>query len=463
MAQESQLLERQIVFISKATPGDDEFVLWLAPRLEAAGYTVFADILSLDAGDRWRRTVTSTLQNNSIKMLLCCSNATLDKVGVQEEIGIALDLTKELNDPKFIIPLRLENYKKLFGIGELQWVDFSKGWADGLDKLLDHLDKQSVPKVSPRAKINPEWEKYRKKLAIEVERTPEQLVSNWLRVKSMPGSIHYYEPSGAVNHDLLKQALVLSKYPIESKFRGFFSFASLEEVNTEFTNAGKFIASKSIATDVFVESGCEGPEIHPKEAKKLISSLLRQSWELFCKEKEFGLYPSAGMPAFFANDAHVAVGKKIAWGAADKRRYSMLRNVSGGRVWQFGLSAAPNLWPFFHFKMKSRVIFAELSGNKQAGDVIDAVPEQHRLRRSVCSTWRNKQWHGRLMAFLQLLSEGRELINFPLSPTASVCLEAIPMIVESPVSTALPNSMDEDEEEQDLSTLGNFELEEDEI
>jgi len=40
-------------------------------------------------------------------MLLCCRDATLAKTGVQEEIGIAEDLTKELNDPRFIIPLRL--------------------------------------------------------------------------------------------------------------------------------------------------------------------------------------------------------------------------------------------------------------------------------------------------------------------------------------------------------------------
>jgi len=32
--------KRETVFISKATPCDDEFVLWLAPRLEAAGYLV---------------------------------------------------------------------------------------------------------------------------------------------------------------------------------------------------------------------------------------------------------------------------------------------------------------------------------------------------------------------------------------------------------------------------------------
>ena len=90
---------RNIVFISKATRGDDEFVLWLAPKLEAEGYTVFADILSLDAGTRWRKEVTGTLQDRSIKMLLCCRDSTLVSDGVQEEIGIAVDLSRQLDDP----------------------------------------------------------------------------------------------------------------------------------------------------------------------------------------------------------------------------------------------------------------------------------------------------------------------------------------------------------------------------
>jgi hypothetical protein len=51
---------RQTLFISKATPGDDAFALWLAPRLEAQGYRVFADILSFEAGDRWRKKSGAT-------------------------------------------------------------------------------------------------------------------------------------------------------------------------------------------------------------------------------------------------------------------------------------------------------------------------------------------------------------------------------------------------------------------
>src|SRR4029077_7909700 len=107
---------RDVVFLSKATPGEDEFALWLAPKLEAAGYKVFADILTLEPGDRWRKLITSTLQDQGIKMLLCCRDKTLAASGVLEEIEIGVDLTKQLADPRFIIPLRLEPFKKVLGI-----------------------------------------------------------------------------------------------------------------------------------------------------------------------------------------------------------------------------------------------------------------------------------------------------------------------------------------------------------
>ena len=48
--------ERTVLFVTKATPEDNEFTEWLAPRLEAAGYQVFADILNLEGGERWRKT-----------------------------------------------------------------------------------------------------------------------------------------------------------------------------------------------------------------------------------------------------------------------------------------------------------------------------------------------------------------------------------------------------------------------
>ena len=99
---------RDTIFISKATPGDDAFVLWIAPRLEAAGYKVFADIFDLDAGDEWRGKLTGALQTRAVKMLLCCSDETLARRGVKEEIAIAEDLTKQLGDANFKIRFREE-------------------------------------------------------------------------------------------------------------------------------------------------------------------------------------------------------------------------------------------------------------------------------------------------------------------------------------------------------------------
>lgn len=169
---------RTVLFVSKATPGDDEFVLWLAPRLEAAGYKVFADLLSLEGGERWRKYITGTLETRTVKMLLCCRNSTLASDGVQEEIGIAGDLSKELGDRRFIIPLRLEPFRKVFGMGELQYVDFVRGWAEGLSKLLGTLKRQKVPCDSSNIQIDPHWEAYRRRGAVAIRDEPERLTSS---------------------------------------------------------------------------------------------------------------------------------------------------------------------------------------------------------------------------------------------------------------------------------------------
>jgi hypothetical protein len=76
------------------------------------------------------------------------------------------------------------------------------------------------------------------------------------------------------------------------------------------------------------------------------------------------------------------------------------------------------------------------------------------LRRTVCKGWRNKQWYGRMLAFLELLSGESAYVRLPLSETTAIVLEASPMLFSSPVSTMLPNSLDDEDEETDVSTLG---------
>lgn len=444
---------RGVVFISKGTPEDDEFVLWLAPRLEAAGYSVFADILTIEPGDRWRRQVTGTLQNQAVKMLLCCRDTTLNKDGVQEEIGIAEDLVRELKDPRFIIPLRLERFKKVFGIGELQRVDFVGSWASGLNDLLGALEKQHVPRAVDGAGINPDWENYRKRLAIRVEKAPEVLTSNWLRVGSIPDTIRYYHPPGPINHSLMLAACRDSAQPAEAYQRGFFSFASPGEVERGFASAARFdIHSEHKVLDLLAR-GSGSPDISPRQAQNLVSSLFRRAWEDLCRSRGLYEHAFATQVGFHVGEAQIPLGRRVPWGRQGQRRSSMLRNSAAGKVWQYGVSASPFFWPFPHFKLKARVLFADLSGDR-AGAVLNDSDVQHRLRRTICRGWRNKAWHGRLMAFLELLSCGSPNITVPLSGTGAVTLDARPALFTSPVTTSLPDATHDDGEETDPSTLG---------
>ncbi|HWK68367.1 MAG TPA: toll/interleukin-1 receptor domain-containing protein [Rhizobiaceae bacterium] len=449
---------RDIVFISKATPGDDDFALWLAPRLEAAGYKVFADILVLEAGDRWRKVLTTTLQECACKLLLCCSDATLSRDGVLEELGIGLDLAKTLKDPKFVIPLRLEPFKKVFGMGELQYVDFERGWAEGLSKLLEMLKRQKVPRAGEPS-INPNWESYRRRSPIPLIGEPEPLTSNWLRMVSAPDEIHFYEGRGVLPANAIQRLAREAKFPVALNGSGFLTCAMPDEIESEFSHLGRFARTNSIPFLEFVERGSEKLGIAKQDASNIMVAMVRRAWEAYCIERGLLSYQYVGAMGFHASGDQAKLGERIPWGRQGERRSSMLRNEARGHVWQYGVTGTPAFWPLPHLKLKSRVLFAP-PHEGDAGSPYDDPRKQHRLRRSGCKGWRNKQWRGRLLAFLELLSRESAFIALAMGANASIKLEAQPMILTSPVSTKLPDAMAEDAEEADESTLGRPEVDE---
>lgn len=458
-----QHISRDTVFLSKATPLDDEFALWLAPKLEAHGYKVFADILSLEAGDRWRKVVTSTLQDRSVKMLLCCKDDTLAAAGVLEEIEIASDLTKSLSDPKFIIPLRLKKFKKVFGIGGLQYIDFERGWAEGLDNLLNALRRQKVPRDEQNATINPNWEIFRRRGAIQLLQEPERLTSNWLRIVRAPDTLRYFEPAGASERAALEATAERASYPIGVRPNGVLTFATQTELEETFANVCKVHLMHEFPLMEFVENGCEPLELKKQDASNIAVAMFKTAWMRFCEGRGLLRYNYSNAAGFHIGSNLARIGQRIPWGRQGERRSAALRNIAKGAVWQFGVTGLPAFWPFPHFKLKSRVLFAPITGD-EAGEPFDGKEKkkQHRLRRTVCKSWRNKQWHGRLLAFLEFVSGDSSYLQLPLSPTSSIALDAAPLLFTSPVSTILPDEASDDQEETDSSTLGRPEPEDDE-
>ncbi len=164
-------------------------------------------------------------------------------------------------------------------------------------------------------------------------------------------------------------------------------------------------------------------------------------------------YEYSNGSGFHVSPEQAAIGARIPWGQQGERRSSMLRNRAKKHICVYGVTAGPEELAVLAFRLKARVLFAKDNGTQQ-GERIDDPQRMHRLRRSGCKGWRNKQWHGRLLAFLQIMSGKSAFIRVSLAPGKNLLLSSEPLLFTSPVSTASPNEMDPDAEETDASTLG---------
>jgi hypothetical protein len=278
-------------------------------------------------------------------------------------------------------------------------------------------------------------------------------------VVEAPDVIRYFDSRGVIERSALQSAVQSFAYPAVIQGGGFFTFADPADVADHFQTVGRFTAAEEVPLPKFVEKGIPKLGIEPQVASNFVTTMLKSAWNSFCRHNGFEEYAYATAIGFHASPEQAPTGHRISWGRQGVRRSSMLRNSAKGHIWQFGVTATPAFWPFWHFKLKSRVLFAADNGSA-AGLKIDDTKKLHRLRRTVCKGWRNKVWVGRMLAFLEILSGESAYIRLALSGSQAVVLEASPILFTSPVSTALPNVLDADEEETDLSTLGRPESEE---
>lgn len=323
------------------------------------------------------------------------------------------------------------------------------------------MQKQNVLRDTSSIHISPNREQYRQRSAVQIKNEPEALTSNWLRVVEIPDTIRYFSPTGAVDHAALQKAAGEFEYHARAHERGFFSFASLDDVNEKLTHIGKFEILHELDTLSFVKDGFPGREIKGREASNWVQFIFRKAWEAYAKKLGLLSYAFSNDVAFHVSHEQARIGQRFNWGTQGEKRSSMLRNIAKKHVWSFGVTAIPSFWPYYHFKIKSRVLFSEVSG-EEAGSVLSDKPTQHRLRRSVCKGWRNPQWHGRLRAFLEMLVGDAPYIDLAVGSASQIKLESVPVFFTSPVSTDLPDQIDDASEEDDYSTITGSPPDEDE-
>jgi len=143
---------RDMLFISHATPVDNDFAVWLATKLELHGYKVWIDVNSLNpAADFWN-TIETTIREQTVKFIFVATknSTTRDRDGVEKELAIA-DRTRRAISEEFIVPVRADDvsYNNLPSeIIRQNVIDFNGNWAKGLKDLIDYLDKCGVPRCN---------------------------------------------------------------------------------------------------------------------------------------------------------------------------------------------------------------------------------------------------------------------------------------------------------------------------
>lgn len=99
--------ERTKVFVSHATPDDNDCAVWLASRLAMAGYPVWVDTEALLGGEDFWRLIEHAIRHESVKVVVVLSPVSVARDGVLKEIALALTVGRQLGDPNFVIPVRI--------------------------------------------------------------------------------------------------------------------------------------------------------------------------------------------------------------------------------------------------------------------------------------------------------------------------------------------------------------------
>lgn len=293
---------RQTVFISHANPEDNEFAAWLGTRLIGAGYQVWSDLLRLVGGEPFWRDIGDAIKDHAAVVVLVLSRSSVTKPGVLDEIALAVATSRKLHNPRFIVPVRLDDLpfdECPEQVIRLNAINFNGNWADGLHRLLEALDERAIVEVEgASAQGIAEFRDFRLRQSAAIAGQPEQVEGSWLRIVALPAQAHLCR-YGAEPKVVAKQ---LGKFstPIVAWDRLGYGFARAAEI------------IDAEAPDITVEAAYEvdlqkflrgepsgGPALRGVDARRMTVNLLRQAWEGFVLSRGLRRYEFAHGSAFY--------------------------------------------------------------------------------------------------------------------------------------------------------------------
>lgn len=464
---------RRTVFISHANPEDNEFTAWLGTRLIGAGYHVWSDLLRLIGGEPFWRDIGDAIKDHAAVVVLVLSRSSVMKPGVLDEIALAVATARKLKNPKFIIPIRLDDLpfdEFPEQVIRLNAINFNGNWAEGLHRLLEAIDERAISKIeSAHEQGIAEFRNFRLRQSAAIAQESEIIEGSWLKISSLPGTVYLNRYGG--DPKAVAKALGKFKTPAIAWDRLGLGFARASEIVEAETPDLSVEHGYAVDLQSFVAGQTEdAPQLRGADARRMIANLLRQAWENFATDKGLMPYEFANSTGWYVPKGLIEKDTVVFDDRSGKRRRKRLTGRSEKRdvYWSFAVTVHPVVGRRWLFELKPQVVFTE-DGRKP----IESKPKMARLRKSFCKNWWNDQWRTLLNAYVRFLADEDGVIRIPLGGSGELTLAGELMAFEAPTrivgdsispaeaeaieTETSADGLDDGEDRPDLDDLGDEE------
>ena len=377
------------------------------------------------------------IRHRACKLLFAANQLSASKQGVRNELQIASDTAKGLDDHDFIIPLRLGPYEAPFLVAHAQYINFEQSWALGLKELLETLrDTYRAPRAVGNIGT---WLDLQLMHGKKLTETTERLVSTWLEIRRLPQWIFYNPDFESIGNDHPKV-----------QYR--------DGAITCVKQTSPHCVSRRISD--LLQSGWPALELAAKDGWKKFADIANQAFGNFLLAKGLKSYEMAShQPAWWVPATGPQGRLSFRWPGISGSR--QLQGMSTKRKvrWHFGVSASFSGVPFPHFRLKNRLVFTQ-DGNTP----LESTARSHTLRRSFAKGWRNARWRDMFLSFLYWLGDGTTVIDVPVAPDEAFALSLPSIAFDCPIGVEDGGdvSQDDDDPEIEFDPAADEELEEEE-
>jgi TIR domain len=429
---------RRIIFISHATPQENDFATWLGSRLIVAGYETWVDQTRLLGAEIFWHDIDEAIRVHAAKVIVALSRSAVTKEGVLDEIAIAATTARKMGDPQFIVPVRVDDlpFDEVPPVlVRKNIIDFSAGWAYGFARVLKVLERDQMPKSASDAEsLVQGFLRFHLRKADNAVEAPETLLSNWVTIRALPATVNFYDPNRGPDgpSDLLDAI----RTPRQQFFRYIASFAERDDLQADLPPSIALDAAYRVPLNALIAGDPpDGPGIGAPAARNMVTNLLRQAWDFEMLRRGLRVHAMAHGSIWFVPAGLLDDDKAWFVDADGRRRWRKLvgRSERRGVWWHLGVSARPQLGPPRRMILRPHVVFSA-----DGATPLESATRMQRLRKSFCRSWWNDKWRDLTLAFLGWLADEKPSFAISAGGAALIELSGQTMAFEAPITLSAP-------------------------